>query len=81
MPGRINQAYEADDAQFDQALITGQIGWKSIEMMPHLTNSTRQELLVELVKLGGNPLRLCLVELGGNPLRLCLVELGGNPLR
>ena len=34
MPGQINQAYEADDAQFDQALITGQIGWKSIEMMP-----------------------------------------------
>ena len=28
--------------------------------------------MVELVKLGGNPLRLCLVE---------LVELGGNPLR
>ena len=26
--------HEADDAQFDQALITGQIGWKSIEMMP-----------------------------------------------
>ena len=69
MPGRINRAYEADDAQFNQALITGQIGWKSIEMMPNLTNSTRHELLVELVKLDGNPFRLCLVELGGNPWR------------
>ena len=66
MPGQINQTYEADDAQFDQALVTGRIGWKSIEMMSNLTNSTRHELLV---KLGGNPLRLCLVELGGNPLR------------
>ena len=34
MPGQFDQAYEADDAQFDQALITGQIGWKFIKMMP-----------------------------------------------
>ena len=40
--------------------------------------------VVELVKLGGNPLRLYLVEsveLDGNPLRWCLVKLGGNPSR
>ena len=48
--------------------------------------------MVELVKLGGNPLRLCLVEsveLGGQigwksieiTLYACLVELGGYPLR
>ena len=57
MPGQFDLAYEADDAQFGQALITGQIGWKSIEMMPgrigqighhlnefppNLTNSTTQ---------------------------------------
>ena len=53
----------------------GQIGWKSIEIMPGR---------IRWLNWGGNPLRFCLVELvklGGNPLRLCLVELGGNQLR
>ena len=41
----------------------GQIGWKSIEMMPGRIGQIGW--LNWVVKLDGNPLRLCLVELGG----------------
>ena len=60
MPGRISRIgwKSWHDAQFDQPLITGRIGWKSIEI-------TLYACLVESVEFGGNPLRLCLVKLGG----------------
>ena len=55
-----------DDAQFDQALITGWIGLKSMRWCPIWPGINYwSNWVVELVKLGGNPLRLCLVELGG----------------
>ena len=69
MPGQINQAYEADDDQFDQALITGQIGWKSIEMMPNLTRH----------HLNGFPPNLTRHHLNGFPPNLTRHHLNGFP--
>ena len=75
MPGRIDQAYEADDAQFNQA----SSHWISTQfdhpIQPaNLTVLTRHHLNELGDQIGWKSIEItlyaCLIELGGNPLRL-----------